>query len=104
MFTVWIDLVHSRTPVLADFNTFQLLRLSTKIRSVPRLLKTYLKQKIFQVPLKGGRDYITPQKAIYMWYFSCQLGDGLCHRSHPLRLNLKNPLTNTSLKRREVFG
>ena len=28
--------------------------------------------------LKGGRDYISPQKAIYKWYISgtyCQLGD-----------------------------
>ena len=35
-------------------------------------------QWIFQVPVKGGRDYITPQKAIYKWYISgiyCQLGD-----------------------------
>ena len=22
---------------------------------------------------------------VYKWYFSCQLGDGLCHRSHLLR-------------------
>ncbi len=22
----------------------------------------------FQVPVKGGRDYITPYKAIYKWY------------------------------------
>ena len=21
---------------------------------------------------------------VYKWYFSCQLGDGLCHRSHLL--------------------
>ncbi len=27
-------------------------------------------QWIFQVPVKGGRDYITPQKAIYKWYIS----------------------------------
>ena len=35
-------------------------------------------QWLFLVPLKGGRDYITPQKAIYKWYISgiyCQLGD-----------------------------
>ena len=35
-------------------------------------------QWFFQVPLEGGRDYITPQKAIYKWYISgiyCQLGD-----------------------------
>ena len=25
-------------------------------------------QWIFQVPVKGGRDYITSQKAIYKWY------------------------------------
>ena len=25
-------------------------------------------QWLFLVPLKGGRDYITPQKAIYKWY------------------------------------
>ena len=22
----------------------------------------------FQIPVKGGRDYITPQKAMYKWY------------------------------------
>ncbi len=27
-------------------------------------------QWLFLVPLKGGRDYITPQKAIYKWYIS----------------------------------
>ena len=35
-------------------------------------------QWIFLVPVKGGRDYIIPQKAIYKWYISgiyCQLGD-----------------------------
>ena len=35
-------------------------------------------QWLFLVPVKGGRDYITPQKAIYKWYISgiyCQLGD-----------------------------
>ena len=35
-------------------------------------------QWLFLVPLKGGRDYIIPQKAIYKWYISgiyCQLGD-----------------------------
>ena len=35
-------------------------------------------QWIFQVPVKGGRVYITPQEAIYKWYISgiyCQLGD-----------------------------
>ena len=35
-------------------------------------------QWLFLVPIKGGRDYITPQKAIYKWYISgiyCQLGD-----------------------------
>ena len=31
-------------------------------------LKTPLIQWIFQVPVKGGRDYITPYKAIYKWY------------------------------------
>ena len=34
-------------------------------------------QWLFLVPLKGGGDYITPQKAIYKWYISgiyCQLG------------------------------
>ena len=37
-----------------------------------------MNQWLFLVPLKGGRDYITPQKAIYKWYISgiyCQLGD-----------------------------
>ena len=33
-------------------------------------------QWIFQVPVKGGRDYLTPYKAIYKWY--------LCYRSHLL--------------------
>ena len=35
-------------------------------------------QWVFQVLVIGGRDYITPQKAIYKWYISgiyCQLGD-----------------------------
>ena len=35
-------------------------------------------QWLFLVPLTGGRDYITHQKAIYKWYISgiyCQLGD-----------------------------
>ena len=35
-------------------------------------------QWLFLVPLNDGRDYITPQKAIYKWYISgiyCQLGD-----------------------------
>ena len=40
-------------------------------------------QWLFLVPLKGGRDYITPQKAIYKWYISgiyCQLEDySICH-------------------------
>ena len=37
-----------------------------------------LYQWLFLVPLNDGRDYITPQKAIYKWYISgiyCQLGD-----------------------------
>ena len=40
------------------------------------LNKSY--QWIFLVPLKGGRDSITPQQATYKWYISgiyCQLGD-----------------------------
>ena len=40
--------------------------------------KKTLNQWLTLVPLKGGRDYITPQKAIYKWYISgiyCQLGD-----------------------------
>ena len=35
-------------------------------------------QWLFLVPVKGGRDYIIPQKAIYKWYISgiyWQLGD-----------------------------
>ena len=37
-------------------------------------------QWLFLVPLKGGRDYITPElrqglEVVYKWYFSCQLGD-----------------------------
>ena len=41
------------------------------------------------VPLNDARDYMGPQEArtisgISKWYFSCQLGDGLCHRSHLL--------------------
>ena len=27
-------------------------------------------QWLFLVPVKGGRDYITSQKAIYKWYIS----------------------------------
>ena len=30
--------------------------------------KITFNQWLFLVPLKGGRDYITPQKAIYKWY------------------------------------
>ena len=43
-----------------------------------RLPKKRKMQWLFLVPLKGGRDYITAQKAIYKWYISgiyCQLGD-----------------------------
>ena len=28
-----------------------------------------------------------------MWYFSCQLGDGLCHRSHLLGEPFQQPLS-----------
>ena len=40
-------------------------------------------QWIFQVPVKGGRDYITPQKAIYKWYI-LPIG-GLYATYHPLK-------------------
>ena len=54
----------------------------TQVRCLMRR-KSFLRvarlgQWIFQVPVKGGRDYITPQKATYKWYISaiyCQLGD-----------------------------
>ena len=38
------------------------------------------------VPLKGGIGSIwgPPEGKVYQWHFSCQLGDGLCHRSHLL--------------------
>ncbi len=52
-------------------------------------------QWLFLVPLKGGRDYITPQKAIYKWYIRgiyCQLGDYMLPTT--LYRNLKNPLTH----------
>ena len=48
----------------------------------------------FQVPVKGGRDYITTQRAIYKWYICgiyCQLGDYMPPTT--LYRNLKNPLT-----------
>ena len=54
----------------------------------------YLFQWIFQVPVKGGRVYITPQEAIYKWYISgiyCQLGDYILPTT--LYRNLKIPLT-----------
>ncbi len=41
-------------------------------------LATYFNQWLFLVPIKSGRDYVTPQKAIYKWYISGiyrQLGD-----------------------------
>ena len=40
-------------------------------------------QWIFEVPVKGGRDYITPQKAIYKWYI-LPIG-GLYATYHPLK-------------------
>ena len=52
-------------------------------------------QWIFQVPVKGGRVYITPQEAIYKWYISgiyCQLGDYILPTT--LYRNLKIPLIN----------
>ena len=42
-------------------------------------------QWIFQVPVKGGRDYITPQRAMYKSY-----GDYMPPTT--LYRNLKNPL------------
>ena len=50
-------------------------------------------QCIIPVLVTGGRDYITPQKAIYTWYISgihCQLGDYILPTT--LHKNLKNPL------------
>ena len=44
-------------------------------------LETY--QWIFQVPVKGGRDYITPKNAIYKWYI-LPIG-GLYATYHPLK-------------------
>ena len=42
----------------------------------PNLTIIFFKcQWIFQVPLKGGRDYITPQKARTISGIYCQLGD-----------------------------
>ena len=32
------------------------------------ILMSWFIQWLFLVPVKGGRDYITPQKAIYKWY------------------------------------
>ena len=40
-------------------------------------------QWLFLVPLKGGRDYITSQKAIYKWYI-LPIG-GLYTTYHPLQ-------------------
>ena len=40
-------------------------------------------QWILQVPVKGGRDYITHQKAIYKWYI-LPIG-GLYATYHPLK-------------------
>ena len=59
------------------------------------------------VPLKGGIGsiFITPQKAIYKWYVSgiyCQLGDGLCYRSHLLGEPASQPLILGSRPAKEV--
>ena len=51
-------------------------------------------QWIILVLVIGGRDFITPQEAIYTWYISgmyCQLGDYILPTT--LYKNLKNPLT-----------
>ncbi len=45
-------------------------------------------QWIFQVLVKGGRDYITPYKAIYTWYISGIFPANwviIYYRSHPLQ-------------------
>ena len=42
--------------------------------------------RIILVLVKGGRDYITPQKAIYTWYIGgiyCQLGDYIIYYLPP---------------------
>ena len=55
-----------------------------------------LHQWLFLVPIKGGRDYITPQKAIYKWYISgiFPANWGMDYATDPtLYRNLKNPLT-----------
>ena len=38
------------------------------VRSSDVRLDFWNNQWIFQVPVKGGRDYTTSQKAIYKWY------------------------------------
>ena len=47
------------------------------------------------VPVTGGIGSIwgPPEGKDYKWYFSCQLGDGLCHRSHLLGEPASQPLT-----------
>ena len=63
-------------------------------RNLPKKGGEAVSQWLFLVPLKGGRDYITPQKAIYKWYISgiyCQLGDYIPPTT--LYRNLKNPLS-----------
>ena len=48
---------------------------------------TSVDQWLLLVPVKGGIGSIfdPPEGKDYKWHFSCQLGDGLCHRSHLLR-------------------
>ena len=57
---------------------FRASRRKTESPSYPGGVRDMFFQWIFQVLVIGGRDYITPQKAIYKWYISgiyCQLGD-----------------------------
>ena len=42
--------------------------LSTKQHDITTTPHATNNQWLFLVPIKGGRDYITPQKAIYKWY------------------------------------
>ena len=55
-----------------------------------------LHQWLFLVPLKGGRDYIIPQLAVYTTYIPliyCLLGGPICYRSHLLGEPVQQPLT-----------
>ena len=82
-----------------DFNEalfFWKVSSTLPLRGLP--MRPVYSQWIFRVPVKGGRDYITPQKAktisgIYVVFFLPIGGWIICHQpTTPLHPNLNNPL------------